>query len=1075
MNRVILALVMLGMATGAAMAQNPYDLTGGVFILHAPPGLSYSLDPPADGWCGSPWMTDCAGQVNTIPSVDDPADPVWYILSSFYETKAFKAIEYGIVYAPALFLYAAGMLCTPSAALTIEYPWTGAWPSAGSGISIALTGEPYWTGSMVASGMIHGVHYSYMDPTTITLAPMPASSMIGWLSPNGQTYSPACVGVLGIDMPGVACCSAAPPVSHACCFADGRCEVLLDEACAAAGGVVYPDHLACETNPCPQPPRACCFEDGHCEILPATDCLAQSGVVYPDPDCDPNPCLVPLQACCFATTCQELTPADCAAQGGVVYPDPDCDPNPCPVPPQACCFGETCQMLTPADCTAQGGVIYPDPDCDPNPCPPPVPEQACCFGHACALRTPDDCMAHGGVVYPESSCFPNPCPSEPQACCLGTDCVVLLPDDCSAEGGVSYPYPDCDPNPCPILPQECSAGGAPSGLQDQLTGGVFILHAPPGLSYSSDPPAGGWFDEMYWGIDCASQANDIPADDESEWIWYILSQFYESKRFRAVEYGIVYDVDLYLHASSELCTPSTALTIEYPATGAWPAAGSAIAIALQSEPYWWGTLSATGMIHGWHYTYMAPGTITLGPSGSTGFIGWLSGGGEGYAPECIGALGLGTPGVPCCSQIPSEPQACCFGPSCVELSLSDCQAQGGIVYPDPDCDPNPCPLTPQECSTGSVPSGSQDDLTGGVFILHAPPGLAFSNDPPAGGWFSETLWGTDCEGQVNGLPADDENEWVWYILSQFYLSKRFQAVEYGIVYDADAYMGAVSELCTPSEALTIEYPATGAWPSSGSAIAIALQGEPYWRGTLSTTGTIHGWHYTHMAPGTITLGPSPATGFIGWLSGSGEGYAPACVGVLGLGMPGVPCCAENPSQPQACCFGPECQLMPPSLCEAQGGVVYPDSDCDPNPCPYTPLACCLDDGVCVNVFLQAECEGLGGTFHPEANCETPGFTCPLPIVWACCYAEDENCYMQTEEDCLANNGTWHEGVDCANFSCLPGPAVCCVQEVCHLTTLERCEELGGIWYSEWRSCDPNPCFVIPTLPSSWGGIKALYR
>jgi hypothetical protein len=422
---------------------DPYDLTGGVFILHAPPGLAYSVDPPAGGWCaGSVWGTTCGTQVNTMPCSDD-YEWVWYIVSNFYESKTFKAVEYGIIYDPDLYLYAAGTLCTPSAALTIEYPATGDWPDAGSGISIALTGTPYWTGTMVTSGMVYGWHYCNMVPTSITLGPMPLSGGIGWLAPDARTFAAACIGVLGIDMAGQSCCSVAP---QACCFADGHCEVRVTADCSAAGGVVYPDP-DCDPNPCPVPTQACCIGADCQELTPAA-CVAQGGVVYPDPDCDPNPCPVPTQACCIGADCQELTPAACVAQGGVVYPDPDCDPNPCPVPTQACCIGADCQELTPAACVAQGGVVYPDPDCDPNPCP--VPTQACCIGADCQELTPAACVAQGGVVYPDPDCDPNPCPVAPQACCFEAICQALTPADCVAQGGVVYADLTCTPNPCPV-------------------------------------------------------------------------------------------------------------------------------------------------------------------------------------------------------------------------------------------------------------------------------------------------------------------------------------------------------------------------------------------------------------------------------------------------------------------------------------------------------------------------------------------------------------------------------------------------------------------------------------------------
>jgi hypothetical protein len=450
---------------------------------------------------------------------------------------------------------------------------------------------------------------------------------------------------------------------------------------------------------------------------------------------------------------------------------------------------------------------------------------------------------------------------------------------------------------------------------------------------------------------------------------------------------------------------------------------------------------------------------------------------------------------------------------------ADCTAEGGVSYPYPDCDPNPCPILPQECSAGSVPSGSQDELTGGVFILHAPPGLAYSLDPPGSGWFDETLWSIDCASQANSIPADDESEWVWYILSQFYESKRFQAVEYGIIYDADLYLHAASELCTPAAALTIEYPATGAWPAAGSAIAIALQGEPYWWGTLSATGMIHGWHYTYMAPGTITLGPSGATGFIGWLSGSGESYAPMCIGVLGVDRPGVPCCSEVPSEPQACCFedghcevlpayacvagggvaypdptcetvncpqppqaccfAHDCQLLGADDCVAQGGVVYPELTCDPNPCEAWSMACCLPDGECTDVDSEEECDAAGGLLYPTAHCASPGFECPEPpFARVCCLPTEDSCVLMHEQDCLAAGGVSYAEVDCEGFQCPIWRACCLSDHSCRLMIEVNCAGLSGVWHPECAGCEPqNPCREHPVspVPSTWGAIKSIYR
>jgi hypothetical protein len=509
MKRMLLTLALFGMTAGAAMA-DPLDLTGGVFILHAPPGIDYTVDPPPEGWCGEAiWVTDCPGQVNTIPG-DDVTEHVWYILNNFWESKTFKAVEYGIVYDPDLYLYAVSQLCTPSAALTIEHPATGAWPAAGSGISIALTGEPYWSGTMVATGMIHGFHYTYFDPTTITLGPMPASGSIGWLSPNLTTYPPACIGVLGIDMAGVACCSEAPVYPQACCFADGHCADLLPAVCVEQGGVVYPD--LCDATDCPQPPHACCFEDGSCVVLLAADCLAQGGVVYEELTCDGVECLVPPRACCFADGhCEVLSQTNCEAMGGVVYPDLDCTTVVCPVPTQACCFcAETCVELTPADCEAQGGVVYPELDCDPNPCTGAI-LMACCLesGDCVDLGVQEECDALGGVLYPEEQCCAGfVCPTSPEewACCFAfdEDCYMLTEADCLAGGGMWHDGVDCASFSCSLWRVCCvewvchirtEAGCAELG-------GVWYVDwttcdPNPCLSVPSDPSSWGAIKSIY--------------------------------------------------------------------------------------------------------------------------------------------------------------------------------------------------------------------------------------------------------------------------------------------------------------------------------------------------------------------------------------------------------------------------------------------------------------------------------------------------------------------------------------------------------------------------------------------------
>ena len=252
MNRMLVpAILALACSSGgfsSAWSQDPYDLTGGVFILHSPPDFQLSCEFQQDDPCHPDnWETTCENQVNSCES-SDWCPVLFYILSNFYEPKAFAGVEYGIEYDPAQFAPLSGPVCAPTGFLTIEYPETGSWPQSGSAIAIALTGEPYWSGEMTTTGLVLGYHYSYMDPTTVTLIPSPLTHFIGWCSPDNRLCSPDCVGVMGIDTPGVPCCSTAPDVPFACCFG-ADCRMLARAECEAQGGEFH-SGISCEANPC---------------------------------------------------------------------------------------------------------------------------------------------------------------------------------------------------------------------------------------------------------------------------------------------------------------------------------------------------------------------------------------------------------------------------------------------------------------------------------------------------------------------------------------------------------------------------------------------------------------------------------------------------------------------------------------------------------------------------------------------------------------------------------------------------------------------------------------------------------
>jgi len=270
-------------------------------------------------------MVDCCeDQVNEFPC-SNAASYVWYILSQFYEVKTFNAIEMGITYDPNVWLAAQGGVCCPGPFLTIEYPAAGAWPGDGTAVAASATGVD-WSGDCVVTHWLSG--YAYCDPYgpgtgMINLMPNPQTSFIGWVSMTGS-YVPDCIGSMGIGQPGQWCCSELPQ-AMACCMPDGSCvDVFVADECVAMGGVLYPD--PCAMTDCPQPPdpEACCFPDGSCQMLLEDACVAAGGTFYAGEDCATFQCPVELMACCMPDgSCVDvLSQTECDGMGGVLYPDP---------------------------------------------------------------------------------------------------------------------------------------------------------------------------------------------------------------------------------------------------------------------------------------------------------------------------------------------------------------------------------------------------------------------------------------------------------------------------------------------------------------------------------------------------------------------------------------------------------------------------------------------------------------------------------------------------------------------------------------------------------------------------------
>jgi hypothetical protein len=281
------------------------------------------------------------------------------------------------------------------------------------------------------------------------------------------------------------------------------------------------------------------------------------------------------------------------------------------------------------------------------------------------------------------------------------------------------------------------------------------------------------------------------------------------------------------------------------------------------------------------------------------------------------------------------------------------------------------------------------NLASGVFVAHQPPGIVYSAE-----------WGSWCPNYVPITSCDQENphmsiaggaKGVWYVLGAFDGDKVWCGTEFGLGNYDNGLMSITENGQCPTDALIIP---SGNWPGPNTGVSVAATATS-WSGNFQPVYWFVSYSY-YGDPMLVQLTANPGTGFGGFANclTPPTGYPAQCFGAMGINMPGIPCCPQQPQQ----------------------------------------HACCIGD-VCVLVFTADECLGMGGVDHPEwANCD--GNPCFIP----------------------------------------PVPHVCCVGEVCYFVTDDECAAMGGVVHTEYANCDNNPCqIIIPTDPTSWGAIKAIYR
>ena len=282
MKKVLLALALTVSVVGVASA----DMSTVVFITHAAAVPSFS--PCGDYYAVPLGITACDQQNVQVAS---GSMVTWYVVVAFdTDTAGMCGYSFGFTdYTPSLMTTLSSGPCPSNAVGTA----TAGFPGPLEGGAYAVAPDIAWTGNFFP---VYAVTANFAGDGVIPLGvdPRTGTANVGDCAEPPVLYDAVCLGALGVGTGiGIECCPQAGPEPQACCFEDGSCQLLLPDACAAAGGEVYPE-FTCDPNPCPPPTfEVCCIVEVCQLVLNVDECDQLGGVYYPDWDtCDPNPCPV---------------------------------------------------------------------------------------------------------------------------------------------------------------------------------------------------------------------------------------------------------------------------------------------------------------------------------------------------------------------------------------------------------------------------------------------------------------------------------------------------------------------------------------------------------------------------------------------------------------------------------------------------------------------------------------------------------------------------------------------------------------------------------------------------------------
>jgi len=280
MKKFLMALAVLCIAS-PAFAIGP-NVNGTLIVHDTGVGFSTVADLPVPPV--SPPPETCLLVDNSAPEGTPTTQVVWKVYAAFPDLSnpRLKGLAWGITGSGPLYVTTAGLPDPPNCFQVVQGSWPAPPGSIGQSFVFTQTAqiiECYWFGGYAYCGaMFNTAPHSVQE-----------SDFVDDATP-GNTDAIAGFSSLGFCIPGVTVCPPTGPVPGACCYPDGSCVMLMQDACVLPGAWYGGE---CTPTLCPIiHTGACCVSPTDCQVLTPAECAVLGGEYKGDDiPCTPQLCL----------------------------------------------------------------------------------------------------------------------------------------------------------------------------------------------------------------------------------------------------------------------------------------------------------------------------------------------------------------------------------------------------------------------------------------------------------------------------------------------------------------------------------------------------------------------------------------------------------------------------------------------------------------------------------------------------------------------------------------------------------------------------------------------------------------